>query len=284
MAKSKQATDNHGSQVSEYVHFLQEQRGDGDHRGIGREVSEFASGGKAGGHGGGHGDGDGDGETDNGLPDAEAGQILLVVDGEVVKSDFTTIQSAIDYSASNTVEGGTIVIGEGVYNETLTVDYAVNIVGEDGAVIDGSGFESSAGLQSTVLLGDGFSGSSISNVDVIAIQDGNALLTAIGDEVSNVTLEDNTFDGGANTSGSVVYLNPDASNFTFEGNTFLGADLQVSPLLGVEADNVQITGNAFGDTAGTYAEVEIFAAADGVTSDVVLLGNTGLPTSEIHYG
>ena len=77
MAEASPTGPNHGSQVSEYVHFLQEQReAEGGHRGIGREVSEFASGGKAGGPAD-------DEDTDNGLQTEEV-QILIVRDGEIV--------------------------------------------------------------------------------------------------------------------------------------------------------------------------------------------------------
>lgn len=271
---SNPSGSNHGSAVSDYVHYLQEQRAeDGEHRGIGAQVSEFASGGKA--HGGNE-----DGGTDNGLPDAGDDQVLLVRDGQVIGAPYTSdtsIQDAIDAAE----EGDTIVIGAGTYNQTVVLDKSLNIVGEEGATIDGSGFTTSTSLQSTILLADGFSGGSITNVDVIAVEQGNAVLTAIGDDVTNVTLEHNVFSAGDNTSGSVVYLNPDASKFTFEGNMFEGEELAASPLLGIEADDVTVTGNTFGDTVGTYASVEVFAGNDSSTADVVLLGNVGLDQSEV---
>lgn len=275
MAKPTAQKDNHGSDVSAYVHSLQEARVEGEHPGIGKLVSEFASEGRA----GGPNDDDDDGGVDNGLPDADANEVIIVREDAEVQSftGDTSIQDAINAAQ----EGDTIVIGAGEYAQTFTVDKSLTIVGEDGAVIDGSGFSASTSLQSTILLNDGFSGGSISNLDVIAVENGNALLTAIGENVQDVTVEGSTFDAGANTSGSVVYLNPLASDFTFEGNTFLGADLQNSPLLGIEADNVTVSNNEFGDTAGTYAEVEVFAGADGVTTDVVFDANTGLPDSEI---
>lgn len=275
-SQSNASASNHGSQVSDYVHYLQEERADdGGHRGIGAQVSEFASGGKA------HGGGNDDGGADNGLPDAGDNQVLLVHDGEVVGSPYTSATSIQD--AINAAQAGdTIVIGSGTYDQTVVLDKSLNIVGEEGATIDGSGFSTSTSLQSTILLADGFSGGSITNVDVIAVDQGNAVLTAIGDDVTNVTLEDNVFSAGDNTSGSVVYLNPDATNFTFEGNTFEGVDLASSPLLGIEADNVTVTGNTFGDTAGTYASVEVFEGNNDSTADVVLLGNVGLDQSEIN--
>jgi len=246
MAKHKPANENHGSDVSAYAHFLQDARVEGENPGSGLMVSEFASNGRAG------GPKDDDEDTDNGLPDAGANEVIIVRNDAEVQSftGATSIQDAINAA-------------------------------QEGAVIDGSGFAATPGLQSTILLTEGFSGGSISNLEVVAVQNGNALLTAIGDEVQDVTVEDSTFDAGANTQGSVVYLNPAASDFTFEGNTFLGEDLEVSPLLGIQGDNVTVTGNVFGDTAGDYPEVEVFAGGDGVTTDVVILGNIGLPASEI---
>jgi len=273
MAKHKPANENHGSDVSAYAHFLQDARVEGENPGIGRMVSEFASNGRAG------GPKDNDEDTDNGLPDAGANEVIIVRNDAEVQSftGATSIQDAINAAQ----EGDTIVIGAGEYDQTFTVDKSLTIVGEEGAVIDGSGFAATPALKSTILLTEGFSGGSISNLEVVAVQNGNALLTAIGDEVQDVTVEDSTFDAGANTQGSVVYLNPAASDFTFEGNTFLGEDLEISPLLGIQGDNVTVTGNVFGDTAGDYPEVEVFAGGDGVTTDVVILGNIGLPASEI---
>ena len=273
MAKPTAQKENHGSDVSAYVHSLQDARVEGEHPGIGKLVSEFASEGRAG------GPKDDDEDTDNGLPNADANEVIIVHEDAEFKSftGDTSIQDAIDAAQ----EGDTIVIGAGEYAQTFTVDKSLTIVGEDGAVIDGSGFSASASLQSTILLNDGFSGGSISNLEVIAVENGNALLTAIGDPVQDVTVEDSTFDAGANTSGSLVYLNPVASGFTFEGNTFLGAALETSPLLGIEADDVTVSDNEFGVTAGDYAEVEVFAGEDGVTTDVVFTSNTGLPASEI---
>ena len=129
--------------------------------------------------------------------------------------------------------------------------------------------------QATVELFDGFSGGSISGLTITAVQGGNAIVSIYGEAVNDVTLANNTFDAGANTLGAVVYLNSGVINFEVEGNEFLGANLTASPLLGIEADNVQVTNNTFGEVAGSYSRIEVFAGLDGTTDDVVFAGNTG---------
>jgi hypothetical protein len=243
---------NHGSKVSAFVHELQDLRTEGGHMGIGHLVSAFAR------------------KEDQ--PDFEDGVVTVVKDEEGgVTQSFQTFAEALAYSD----DGDTLQVGAGVYAEAIDLDERITIVAEDGAILDGSGITADAGTQGTIELFDGFTGGSISGLTVTAVEGGNAVLSIYGEAVSDVTLEDNTFDAGANASGSVVYLNPDATAFTFESNVFRGANLTGSPLLGIEADDVQVTNNIFGEVAGDYPKVEVFAGADGTTTDVVFTGNIG---------
>jgi nitrous oxidase accessory protein NosD len=250
------AKSNHGSQVSAFVHAQQEARIEGGPRGIGPAVSEFAR----------------NKTQPEPEPDFTDGVITVVKDEGGDTQSFATFAEALAYSD----DGDTLQVGAGIYKEAIDLDESVTIVGEEGAVLDGSEITVSAGTQATIELFDGFSGGSISGLTVTAVQDGNAVVSITGEAVSDVTLEGNTFSAGENTSGSVVYLNSGALDFEIEGNVFEGAQLAGSPLLGIEADNVEVTDNIFGETDGSYAKVEVFAGTDGSTEDVVLTGNKGL--------
>lgn len=254
------AKPNHGSSVSEFVHQQQDARVEGEPRGIGSQVSEFAQ----------------DKSTEPPPVDFQDGVITVVKD-EGGTQTFTTFSDALAYAD----DGDTLQVGAGTYAEAFDLDEQVHIVGEDGAVIDASAIGVSAGTQSTIELFDGFSGGSISGLQIIAVDGGGAVQSIYGETVTDVTISDNLLDAGGNTAGSLVYLNPDASGFVFEGNTFEGAALVDSPLLGIEADDVQIIDNTFGVTPGDYAKVEVFPGVDGTTDDVVFTGNTGLDTGDI---
>ena len=255
--------ENHGQAVKTFVQEAQAARVDGAHPGIGSQVSEFA--------------------RQNGEPqpvDFEDGVITVVKDEEGgVTQSFATFAEALAYAD----DGDTLQVGAGTYAEAIDLDERVFIVAEEGAVLDGSTIATDAGTTSTIELFDGFSGGSISGLEVVAVEGGNALVSIIGEVVEGVSLTGNTFDAGANTLGSVVYLNPGADTLVFNENTFEGALLTGSPLLGVEGDNVQVTDNEFGETPQTYPKVEVFNGADGMTSDVVLTGNTGLDDNDVFW-
>lgn len=251
------AKSNHGSAVSAFAHAQQELRIEGENQGIGRAVSEFARN-KA---------------QPEPEPDFTDGVITVVKDEEGgLTQSFDTFAEALAYSD----DGDTLQVGKGIYSEAIDLDESVTIVGEEGAILDGSGIAADAGTQGTIELFDGFRGGSISGLTVTAVEGGNAVVSITGEAVSGVTLEGNTFSAGANTVGSVVYLNSGALDFQIENNVFEGTNLTGSPLLGIEADNVQVTGNIFGDVAGSYDKVEVFPGSDGTTEDVVFSANTGL--------
>jgi hypothetical protein len=258
------AKTNHGQEVSAFVHEQQDARQDGGNMGIGAAVSEFAR----------------THSHQPPQPDFADGVITVLNADGSAGGQFTTFADALTHAT----DGATLEVGKGTYHEAINLDQNVTIVGENGAVLDGSGLSANTGTQGTIQLFDGFSGGSISGLDVIAVAGGNAVVSVTGENVNNVTLHGNTFDGGANTTGSVVYLNPGANNLVLDDNVFQGAALTGSPLLGVEADNVQVTNNTFAEPAGTYPEVEIFGGANGTTTDVALVGNTGLQPGDVFYG
>lgn len=262
-AKTAGATpaENHGQAVSAFVHELQAARTPDGERGLGRQVSAFAS---------------AKGEA---APDIEDG-VITVVKADGTKQAFATFAEALDFSG----DGDTLYVGKGVYAEAFNLDEQVTIIGEEGAVVDASAIAASAGVQGAIQLYAGFSGGSITGLTVVAVDGGNALVSIIGEAVQGISLTGNTFDAGDNTQGSVVYLNPGVQDATLEGNTFGGAALTDSPLLGVEGDDVQVTDNTFGVTPGVYAKVEIFPGANGDTDDVVLTGNAGLGTGDVILG
>lgn len=253
------AKPNHGQSVSAFAHQQQAAREDGGHPGIGQAVSEFAHN-----HGG--------------------GEVVDFADGKItlVSGAATTVYDSFADALAAAADGDTLQVGKGVYVEAIDLDKRVTIVGEEGAVLDGSSLAVSAGTQGTIELFDGFSGGSISGLTVIALDQGNALVSIIGEDIEGISLTGNTFDAGDNTAGPVVYLNPGVDGATIEGNSFLGDLLTLSPLLGVEGENVTVAGNAFGDTPETYAKVEVFEVGDA-TPDVVLTGNTGLDDNDVAY-
>jgi hypothetical protein len=255
--------ENHGQAVSAFVHELQAARVDGEPRGLGPQVSEFAS---------------NKGTTPPPV-DFQDGVITVIKD-EGGTQTFTTFADALAYSD----DGDTLQVGAGTYREAFDLAERVTIIGEAGAVIDGSGVTTGVATTSTIELFSGLSGGSISGLKIVAVGGGNAVASIIGEAVHGVSLTGNTFDAGANTAGALVYLNPGADGFVIENNSFDGAALSASPLLGVEGDNVQVTGNSFGPVEGSYAKVEIFSGLDGQTADIVLTGNTGLASDEIVYG
>lgn len=261
MAKpTKPKPDNHGQAVSAFVHEAQAARGDG-HPGIGHLVSEFAR--------------NGGGEEPT---DFEDGVITVVSAADGSTQSFATFAEAIEAAQA----GDTLQVGAGSYAESFSLDKLLTIVGEEGAVIDGSGIEGSPGVPATIQIYDGFSGGSISGLTINAVQDGNAVVTITGETITDVSLTGNLFDAGANELGPLVYFNPGVTGVVIEGNTFEGAALTGSPLLGIEADNVEVTDNTFGAITGPYAKVEIFEGGDGSTDDVVLVGNNLAP-EEIAY-
>ena len=249
------AKPNHGSSVAAAAKAAQAERDEDGPQGIGPQVSEVARN-KA------------QHEPENDFTDG----VITVVKDEGGTQTFDSFAEALVYS--NDVD--TLQVGKGTYTETFALDERVTIVGEQGAILDGS--KVANGSLATIDLLDGSSGSTISGLEIIAVegQFGSALTSNVNNDVNNVKLTNNTFNAGVNTSGSLVYLNPGSDGFVIDGNTFQGAALTGSPLLGIEGDDIIVTNNDFGDVAGTYPKVEVFEGANGTTDDVKLVGNTGI--------
>lgn len=254
---------NHGQAVSAYAAEQRANRDGEGSQGIGPAVSEFA-------------------RNKNNQPpvDFEDGVITVVKDEEGgVTQTFATFAEALAYAD----DGDTLQVGAGTYEEAFDLDESVSIIGEEGAVIDGSGFMASPGTQGTIELFDGFSGGEISGLTIVAVEGGQAVLNPTGQALEDVLLSNNLFDAGENTSGSLVYLNPGADGIVFDGNTFQGDALINSPLLGIEGDNVQVSGNTFNSADGGYYEVEVFPGANGTNDDVIFTNNYSLASSDIFY-
>ena len=249
------AKPNHGTSVSGAAEAARNARTDDGPQGIGPVVSEAAR---------------------NKGPDFADG-VITVINADGDTDTFTTFADALIFAE----DGAVLQVGQGTYEEAFELNESVTIVGENGAIVDGSGIAPTAGTQSTIELFEGFSGGSISGLTVVAIEGGNAVLSIFGEAVDDITLEGNTFDAGQNTAGSLVYFNPEATNVDIIDNVFEGALLAASPFLGIEADNVLVKHNHFGDHPDTYPEVEIFEGANGTTEDVVLVGNTGLAPGDV---
>jgi hypothetical protein len=253
------AKPNHGSFVSSIAHVAQAERPPEGPQGIGPVVSEAA-------------------RNKEAAPDFTDETItVLDANGEVV-DQFYTFADAL--AAAN--NDYTLQVGAGVYDEVINLTERVTIIGEEGAILDGSTRGTDAGTQGTIQLFEGFSGGSISGLTVNAVQGGQALLNFYGVDVNDVTLTNNTFDAGNNTSGSLVYLNPGADGFDFIGNTFVGESLEFSPLLGIEGDDINVIGNEFGDIAAEY-KVGVDEGANGTYEEVVFSNNKGLQLSNIDF-
>ena len=74
---------------------------------------------------------------------------LLCSDTIFVPEDHGTIQEAIDAS----VDGDTISVANGTYNETLSIQKSINLIGEPGAIIDASGSEGESPIGAAILIG-----------------------------------------------------------------------------------------------------------------------------------
>jgi hypothetical protein len=215
--------------------------------------------------------------VDSGFADG----VITVVKDEGGTQQFTTFAAALAFSD----DGDTLQVGEGTYNGAFELDERVTIIGERGAVIDGSGTLSTpTGSTATIEVYDGFSGGTLSGLRIVAVQGGSAVETITGEAISGIRLEGNAFDAGGNTTaGAVVYLNPGVTDSVITDNAFAGEFLTGSPLLGVDqADRVAILDNDFGAHPDTSVEVEIFdGAPDGQLVDVTFTGNKGLAADDL---
>jgi hypothetical protein len=197
--------------------------------------------------------------------------------------DHTTIQAGIDAS----VNGQTVCVAEGVYDEDVNVNKEITLSG-DGAsatsVINGQaanfggalvisannvtveGFEinGAVGSQHAVRFATGVSGATFSDNVVNAPNGGNALLTQ-GSQ-SNHLITNNVLVG--NNSPQVAYVNGSASlssqpsdDVDFTNNSFEGTIVGGGMALGIENTNADITGNSFADSlTSSYTIVESWKA------------------------
>ena len=171
--------------------------------------------------------------------------------------DYTTIQEAID--APQTLDGHTIKVDAGIYNELLNVNKALEIVGEDKetTIIDGNGTGNVVNLVSTSVTITNFTvrngGESYVGIQ-IDTYDGHIIS---GNKVSNCVLGFDLFESNNNTIVGNILLD----------NSMVGISLAYS-------NNNNISGNyVYGSTYGIKIE------ASSIRNDV-----TNNTVSEASYG
>lgn len=236
------AKPNHGSIVSDYVHQLLAEREPGA-GGIGQQVREVA-----------RNNADGD-------PDVLPGQIILVHDGN--QTTVATLAEAIE----DAVDGDTILVGAGVYTESLTINESLTILGAEGATLNGG-----------IYIGEGGDGTVIDNLDIEggATVAGESGLIGVFVQANDVTISDSTFTGDE-TAGTadrgVLTSTGDFEGLTVSGNTFIGWDTGVYLNPGMDAT---VTGN-------TFTENEVGLSADQDANTVVQISGNSFSSSGLEH-
>jgi len=241
-----------------------------------------------------------------------AGQVKAATLDVCSTCAYTTIQAAIDAAS----EGDTINVSLGTYNENLTVNKSVTLLGagRDVTTIQGVAPTHDSGMfnitASNVTV-DGFEIVGVGNKTVRITQavdnvqflnnkvvGGDNTTLANGWSVfesnynmnqTNLVVDDNIFIG--NDSSQLFYLNPQLINLTFTNNTFEGTVKPSGLVAGFDGlDGAQvITGNTFNidsdyallEAFGTYDIVDIFDA-NTWPEGYIATGNKVAPVSVVY--
>ena len=204
-----------------------------------------------------------------------------------VPTDFSTIQAAID--DAGTVDGETVCVDSGSYNENVVVNKAITLSGDGVSTTtingQGGGQNSAVTIASDGVIVEGFNvvGSGISAIWMNTGASGatvryNRFTSASGmtglttqGQVGNTTFLHNEFVG--NGASQLAYVNGEASlgapqgsdSMDFTDNTFSGTIVPGGVVLGIESSGSHVLRNVFDDSlTSTYALVESWK------SDVVI--------------
>jgi hypothetical protein len=182
------------------------------------------------------------------VSDGAGHNFLLVGDG-----GFATIQAAINAATA----GDTIVVGAGAYNENLTIDKALTIVGANGGIAgtDARGAE-------TVLSWAAGNAVTLTTTGSVVIDglkfEGTHVTGNTGQQNANLTFTNSVFELTSGGNGSNNFYLSEPQTFTFTNNLldatgYTGALFQpVGDPDDPSHSTVTFTGNTFNGHAGTY--------------------------------
>jgi nitrous oxidase accessory protein NosD len=196
------------------------------------------------------------------------------------------IQAAVDAAST----GYDVNVQAGVYSETVTVDKAIELLGSDGAILEGTGLSGAAvSIESGGVTLDGF--------EIRNYTDGNGVLayvTSYGGDWSNIAITNNTVHNIAGPShGFGIYVGTEGERYDstdatgtglydptfldlldFTGLTITGNEVYNSSNAAVVVQAVQSSGDAL-DVSGNYLHD---AGASGLwidsARDIDVAGNT----------
>lgn len=235
----------------------------------------------------------------------EAVAKVELYDGSVKVGEYETIQEAIDAAEA----GYIIEVGEGTFDENLTIDKELTL---RGAYVGVGGAASARGSGESIITGlitisaanvtlDGFTvseggafagesnpiqiyvnanGATLTNLILNDNENGIGILTPSGGNVTGLTLSDSLITG----VGSGSYFNP-TTQFTATGNSFEdnGNDLKGDDW----ADGTIISDNVFTDSVGAHIGYGSFATSEEIGNflgDGNIFNGTSRAVSIYAYG
>jgi hypothetical protein len=199
--------------------------------------------------------------------------------GPGVGYDYNSIQAAID--ATTTVDGDTIDVAAGTYDEVLTIQKSLNIVGEDpatttitwtGAAVeqlillghnDGMDINGGVTIQNfTISNGGGVGAPSLEDADLIKFR-----ARGVGGEI---VIRDNVFVGGFDAGNVGIEESKQAGNFLIQNNQF------VDCRYGIWANGLQdgeISSNQFLNSTSGAIGMGGSASGDNAPHGITVSGN-----------